>query len=163
MPIYNGTNKLKDIYYGNNKIGSVYYGNNLVYTSYREVDLGLVDINATGSYKWNYYCDAHAILIYDHGTQKLKITGKWYSKGDAVSGNVTAFSTNINVGEQKQQITIVCNCWYNTTSTSGSRYATYNGKITTDGTVYLTLGHESVYRTFNQYDYDQTLIELDPV
>lgn len=161
--IYNANNKLGGIFYGGNEIGKVYYGNDLVYSSYKEIDLGPVTINATGDYAWNLWTNARAYKIRMNGRWYLKITGRWYSKGDNVSGNVKAFSTNINVGAQPSEVSFECNCFYNTTNdnTGGaSRYNVYSGKVATDGTVWLTLGHENCYRTFNQYDYDHYLIPI---
>ena len=133
-----------------------------------ETDLGLININATGDYKSNYYCNAHAIIIDDTDTAKryLKVTGKWYSCGNNASAQVKQFSTNINVGAQVSQVNFSCNCFYNTKkdNTEGvTRYGTYPGYVATDGTLWLSIAHENRYRTFNQYDYDNTIITLNPV
>ena len=162
MPIYQGSNKLTKITYGNNTIGKVYYGNNLVYSSYREVDLGLISIYGSGDYMNNYYCNAHAYLIYDQGQQKLKITGYWRSKGDNTSGNETQFSTNINVGAQSSQVNFECNCFYRRDTPTTTRSWASSAHVATDGVLYLPLGHENEWRTFNQYDYNEAVITLNP-
>lgn len=162
MPIYVGNNKISKVFFGTEEINLGYFANALVYSANTETLLGNVTVYATGDYAYNYFSNAKAYLLRQNGKYYLKVTGKWYSKGENVSGNVTQFSTNINVGAQKRQINFTCQCYLNTTSDTGNVYATYGGYVKTDGTLYLPLGHENVYRTFNQYDYAQVLIELDP-
>ena len=163
MPIYYGSNKIGKIFYGTNQVYDAYNGTNRVFAGDKTIDLGSVTINATGDYANNYYCNAHAYKVRQNGTWYLKVTGKWYSKGNNASGNVTPFATNINVGSQKAQVTVTCQCFYNTTSDNPSSfYTTYDGYVTTGGVLYLPLGHENVYRTFNQYDYQNVMVQLNP-
>jgi len=162
MPIYYGTNKIGKIYNGPNVVTEGYYGSNRVFAADKTIDLGSVSIYGSGDYMNNYYSNAHAYKLRINGTWYLKITGKWYSKGTHVSGDVTNFSTNINVGSQRSQRNFNVYEWNNTTTPSGSPYSTRSSYVTTGGTVYLPLGHENVYRVFNQFDYNSTLIQLDP-
>ena len=162
MPIYQGSNKLTKITLGNTAIGQIYYGNNLVYSSYREVDLGQITIYGSGDYDKSYYCTAHSIMVYDRGVQKLKITGYWGNTGDNVSGGITNFSTNINVGAQKSTINFNVYQHMGQTVPNTSTADPKGAYIASNGTLYLPLAHENVVRSYNKYDADSTLITLDP-
>lgn len=175
MPIYYGSNEITKIFDGSTEIGEVYYGGNLVFSSYQETFLGNVNINPTGDYALNYYCNAKAYKIRDHGRYYLKITGYWTSNGGHTSAHTINFKTNINVGAQNisaetdvsncgttnRQIPITCQCYYNRSTPDHSYvYNTYTGFVQKDGSVYLPLAEEGAYRTFDQYDYRSVLIPL---
>lgn len=162
MPVYNGSNEIDDVKLGTTQIEQIYLGTQEIWSNYKEIDLGTITLYPTGDYANNYYSNAHAILIRDKNKWKLKITGYWRSKGNNVDGNVKNFSTNINIGQQKSQITVPCNCFWRESVPVGQRYNVYNGYVSTDGNLYLPLGHENEWRSFNQYDYDHTIIDIDP-
>lgn len=165
MPIYYGSNRLKNVFVGNNEIGKVYQGSTLIYTSYREVDLGLISIYGTGDYMNNYYCNAHAILIYDSGLQKLKITGFWRMKGDNVASHVTLFPTNINVGAQNYSQTFTIYEFFRVTeppAPNSGYYRLSEGRVDANGLLNLPLSHENEWHVFNQYDYAYQIITLSP-
>ena len=162
MPIFKDSNRLNGIYLGDKTIGEIYLGDKLVYQSYKETDLGLITIYGSGDYVKSYYCTAHAILVRDKGVMKLKITGYWGNTGDNVSGGITNFSTNINVGAQKNQINFNVYQHLGQTIPNTSTADPKSAYINTSGVLYLPLAHENVVRSFNKYDADQQLIVLNP-
>ncbi len=162
MPVYNGSNEVNDVKLGTTQIDQIFLGTDEVWTNYKETLLGDVTIYATGDYGNNYYSTAKAYLIRDKKKWQLKITGYWTSMGNSPSANVTTFPTNINVGPQKANITVPCNCFYNSPVPTPYRYGIYNGYVDTSGNLYLTLSHENIYRSFNQYDFEHLLIDLNP-
>ena len=173
MPIYYGPNEITSIFDGSTEIGEVYYGGNLVFSSYKETNLGKIVFYASGDpeygdeYQNNYYCTAYAYKIRDHGRYYLKIagygnqTGYWGAKGDHSDDHTKLFPTNINLGTQTSQVNFQVQCYYNTYTPDHSYvYKQEDAYVARNGTLYLPLGIENVYRSYDQWDNHQVLIPL---